>query len=155
MYNSKIDHLYTPEIKAMQADQLIAEIANTPEENWESIFPMRERLSQLLMPTQSVEFNKAEWSVMPIADPAELKVGELVKYRDFVGKIAVIESFPAAHGEDPSYPCYVVKVEYVCGDLDMFHYFRAHINNGVSRSHLAKIQGTRRAMYWNRVTKKA
>ena len=80
--------------------------------------------------------------------PSEITSGMYIQHNGYIGKVVVVDRYERGVVSEPF--VYSVRMEYVCGDLDMHKYFTDHINNGTAKGYLSSQQGNRLA-FFNRV----
>ncbi len=75
-------------------------------------------------------------------EPEDVKVGDLMHYHGFVGRVEKIRSWEGSYARgNAERTCFGFALSYVEGDLDKYKYFVSTICNGCVKGDLAYAQG--------------
>ncbi len=113
--------------------------------------PLRAQQSRLIN-TALVENLVCEYDDCLVENicPSEIHSGMLITQHGYTGRVVKVDRYENIWRGvvDASEPyVYVVRMEYVSGDLSMHMGFRDRINNGCDQGHLSSQQGNRLATF--------
>lgn len=111
------------------------------ESGWRIMYPLRARYS-MLMREALVQKEMPEFTTKSVC-PSTVHRNHLVLQHGFIGKVTEANRYECSNIENnPSQPfVYVLKLEYVAGNLDAFKSLVEWINNGCDRGHHSVWQG--------------
>ncbi|CAH7141077.1 hypothetical protein [Vibrio alginolyticus] len=115
---------------------------------WQILFPIRARHAEL-MNASKVECAEHELLNLPTEAicPSEITSGMHIVHHGYIGKVVEVKRYESSEPVSNEPFVYIVKLDYVCGDIKMHNYFEESINNGTARGWLSSMQGNRLATF--------